>query len=69
MKIAFHSDGYIDPIIPDSIEVGLDILNPVQPKSMDFLALVKKCYGDHLTFWGTVDIQEVLPLHTRGRGQ
>ena len=35
VKIAFHSDGNIYPIIPDLIEVGLDILNPVQPKSMD----------------------------------
>ena len=35
LKIAFHSDGNIFPIIPDLIEIGLDILNPVQPKSMD----------------------------------
>jgi uroporphyrinogen decarboxylase len=61
VKIAFHSDGNILPIIPDLIEIGLDILNPVQPKSMD-PALVKKVYGDKLTFWGTVDIQEVLPF-------
>jgi uroporphyrinogen-III decarboxylase len=63
VKIAFHSDGNIYPIIPDLIEVGLDILNPVQPKSMDPERL-KKEYGDKLTFWGTVDIQEVLPFGT-----
>jgi uroporphyrinogen decarboxylase len=63
VKIAFHSDGNIYPIIPDLIEVGLDILNPVQPKSMD-PARLKESYGDHLTFWGTVDIQEVLPFGT-----
>jgi len=63
VKIAFHSDGNIFPIIPDLIEVGLDILNPVQPKSMD-PAKVKKMYGDKLTFWGTVDIQEVMPFGT-----
>ena len=45
------------------IEVRLDILNPIQPKSMD-PAKVKKLYGDKLTFWGTVDIQEVLPFGT-----
>ena len=61
VKIAFHSDGNIYPIIPDLIEVGLDILNPIQPKSMD-PAKVKKLYGDKLTLWGTVDIQEVLPF-------
>jgi uroporphyrinogen-III decarboxylase len=63
VKIAFHSDGNIFPIIPDLIEIGLDILNPIQPKSMD-PAKVKKMYGDKLTFWGTVDIQEVLPFGT-----
>ncbi len=63
LKIAFHSDGNIFPIIPDLIEVGLDILNPVQPKSMD-PAKVKREFGDKLTFWGTVDIQEVLPFGT-----
>ena len=63
VKIAFHSDGEIYAIIPDLIEVGLDILNPVQPKSMD-PARLKKEYGKHLTFWGTVDIQEVLPFGT-----
>jgi uroporphyrinogen decarboxylase len=63
VKIAFHSDGDIYAIIPDFIEIGLDILNPVQPKSMD-PARLKKDYGKHLTFWGTVDIQEVLPFGT-----
>jgi len=63
LKIAFHSDGNILPIIPDLIEVGLDILNPIQPKSMD-PARVKREFGDKLTFWGTVDIQEVMPFGT-----
>lgn len=63
VKIAFHSDGYIQPILPDLVEIGLDILNPVQPKSMD-PAQLKKDFGKHLTFWGTVDIQEVLPFGT-----
>ncbi|MEW5976540.1 MAG: uroporphyrinogen decarboxylase family protein [Acidobacteriota bacterium] len=63
VKTAFHSDGNIYPIIPDLVEIGLDILNPVQPKSMD-PAKLKKDFGKHLTFWGTVDIQEVLPFGT-----
>lgn len=63
IKTAFHSDGYIEPIIPDFIEIGLDILNPIQPKSMD-PARLKKLYGDKLTFWGCVDVQEVLPFGT-----
>jgi uroporphyrinogen decarboxylase len=63
VKTAFHSDGNIYPIIGDLIEIGLDILNPVQPKAMD-PAKLKKEYGKQLTFWGTVDIQEVLPFGT-----
>lgn len=61
VKIAFHSDGNIYPIIGDLVEIGLDILNPVQPKSMD-PARVKQDFGKKLTLWGTVDIQEVMPF-------
>ncbi|MCL5985573.1 MAG: hypothetical protein M1371_03305 [Actinobacteria bacterium] len=61
IKIAFHSDGYIEPIIDDFIEIGLDILNPVQPLSMN-PAEIKKKYGRNLSFWGTVDVQYVMPL-------
>lgn len=63
VKIAFHSDGYIYPIISDLVDIGLDILNPIQPKSMD-PAKVKKDFGEHLTLWGAIDIQEVLPFGT-----
>ena len=35
VKIAYHSDGDIRPIIPDLIEIGLDVLNPIQPACMD----------------------------------
>ncbi len=63
VKIAFHTDGFVLPIIPDFIEIGLDILNPIQPKSMD-PGEIKKKFGDRLTLWGTIDIQEVLPFGT-----
>ena len=61
--VFFHSDGKIDPIIPDLIEVGVDILNPIQPECMD-PAKLKKEYGDKLTFHGTVSVQETLPFGT-----
>ena len=61
IKIAYHSDGVIEPIIPDMIEVGLDILNPVQPACMD-PAKLKKKYGDRLCFWGSIDEQHTLPF-------
>ena len=61
LKIAYHCDGYIEPILPDLIEIGLDVLNPVQPLSMS-PAEVKRKFGDRLSFWGTVDVQHVFPL-------
>lgn len=61
VKIAFHSDGYIEPIIDDLVEVGVDLLNPVQPESMD-PARIKKRYGHRLALWGTVSTQSTLPF-------
>lgn len=61
LKVAYHTDGKIDPIIPDLIEIGLDVLNPVQPASMD-PAQLKKHYGEQLCFWGTIDEQHTLPF-------
>ena len=63
LKIAYHSDGNILPIVPDLIEIGVDVLNPVQPACMD-PAAVKKEFGDRLCFWGTIDEQYTLPFGT-----
>jgi len=62
-KFFFHSDGWIEPIIPDLVEIGVDILNPVQPEAMD-PARLKKAYGDALCFEGTISIQRTLPFRT-----
>jgi uroporphyrinogen-III decarboxylase len=61
LKIAYHSDGDISPIVPDLIEIGIDVLNPVQPSSMS-PEDVKKKFGDQLCFWGTIDQQQTLPF-------
>jgi uroporphyrinogen decarboxylase len=61
VKVAYHSDGVITPIIPDLIEIGLDVLNPVQPACMNPEAL-KKQYGQTLSFWGSIDEQYTLPF-------
>ncbi|UCF97593.1 MAG: hypothetical protein JSV89_20840 [Spirochaetaceae bacterium] len=63
LKVAYHSDGNIRPIIPDLIEIGLDVLNPVQPACMD-PADIKEQFGDRLCFWGTIDEQHTLPFAT-----
>ena len=61
--IAHHSDGNIEPIVPDFIEIGLDVLQAVQPQSMDPEKL-KRQYGDSLAFWGTLDVQHTFPYGT-----
>jgi uroporphyrinogen decarboxylase len=60
-KIFFHSCGAIREIIPDLIEIGVDIINPVQVNAagMESKAL-KRDFGDEITFWGgLVDTQGV----------
>ncbi len=61
VKVAYHSDGNITPVIPDLIEIGLDVLNPIQPASMD-PAQLKRDFGDKLCFWGSIDEQHTLPF-------
>ena len=63
VAIAYYSDGSIEPIIADLIEIGLDVLNPVQPACMD-PEEIKKKHGDRLCFWGTIDEQRTLPFAT-----
>ena len=63
VKVAYHSDGNIQPIIPELIDIGLDVLNPIQPASMD-PAELKRLYGDRLCFWGSIDEQATLPFGT-----
>ena len=58
-KVFYHSDGNIVPLIPDLIDTGIDILNPLQPECLD-PAEVKKQYGHQLSFWGAVSVQRTL---------
>lgn len=61
--VAFHSDGKIDEIIPDLIEIGIDVLNPLQPEVMD-TAAIKRQFGGDLAFWGGVGTQTTMPFGT-----
>jgi len=66
-KLFLHSCGAIRELIPDLIEVGVDILNPVQvsAEGMGDTAALKRDFGDALTFWGGgIDTQKVLPSGT-----
>lgn len=58
----FHSCGSVYPLIPDFIEMGVDILNPIQVSAKDMnSARLKEEFGDKISFWGAIDTQRVLP--------
>jgi uroporphyrinogen decarboxylase len=58
-----HSCGNVQEIIPDMIDIGMDILHPVQPEAMDPVEL-KKEFGQQITFCGGVGTQDLLPRGT-----
>lgn len=61
-KVLFHTCGSVVDIMDDLIELGVDILNPVQVSAagMD-PATLKQVWGDRLCFWGGIDTQHLLP--------
>jgi len=63
-----HSCGSIYSFIPDLIELGVDIINPVQvsAKDMDSRTL-KREFGKDITFWGGIDTQRVMPIGSPDR--
>ena len=63
-KVFQHSCGSVHLFIPDLIEIGLDILEPIQPLAKDMEPEKLKEFGDKLCFWGGIDIQRVLPYGT-----
>ncbi|MCL5987055.1 MAG: hypothetical protein M1371_10930 [Actinobacteria bacterium] len=62
-KLAYHSCGSIVELIPDLIEIGVEIINPVQVSAyrMD-TRFLKKEFGKDISFWGAIDTQKVLPF-------
>jgi uroporphyrinogen decarboxylase len=59
LRVLFHSDGTITPILDDLLEIGVSALNPLQPEHMD-AALIRRRYGPRLALWGTVGTQTTL---------
>jgi uroporphyrinogen decarboxylase len=66
VKVLMHCDGAIVPIIEDLIEIGVDILNPIQPvvKGLENTQALKEQYGDRICFHGGIDVQQVMPNAT-----
>jgi len=63
IKIAYHSDGCVYDIISELIEIGIDVLNPIQTECMN-PEILKEKYGDKLCFFGGISVQSTLPLGT-----
>jgi uroporphyrinogen decarboxylase len=60
LPVLMHSDGQIQQILPDLVEIGLTSLNPVQPEVLDHHWLHKQFHGK-LSFYGGISTQTVLP--------
>ena len=61
LPVCYHSDGKCWEVIPDLIEIGVTVLNPVQPECLD-VAEVKRKFGGRLAFWGGVGTQTTMPF-------
>lgn len=61
LPIMFHSDGLIAALLDDLIEIGIDVIHPLEPlPGVDFAAL-KRRYGKQVSFLGAIDISHALP--------
>lgn len=63
IRIWYHSDGNIEAIIGELIEIGATILNPIQPECMDIGRIYER-WGDRVLFDGAIGTQSVLPFGT-----
>lgn len=63
IKMAFHCCGHVMPLVPELIDIGVDILQAVQPEAANDLAELKRKYGKDVTFWGGIGMQSVFAAH------
>lgn len=65
VEIFFHSCGSIQDLIPELVEVGVTILDPIQVSAQNMeIEILKKRFGNQLTFHGGIDVQQVLPYYS-----
>ncbi len=60
LPVILHSDGDIRSILPDLVEIGVTVLNPIQPEVLNHEWLRRR-FGNHLAFYGGISTQDVLP--------
>jgi uroporphyrinogen decarboxylase len=63
LPISIHSDGNITPLIPDLVDLGVRVINPVSPVEVDPIWL-KREFGDRICLYGTIDIHRTMPFGT-----
>jgi len=61
VKIMFHSDGAITKLLPDIIDLGVDVIHPLEPLPATDLIAVKEKYRKQVTFLGGIDISHAMP--------
>ena len=59
--VAFHSDGAIMKLLDSFVELGIDILDPIEPLPANDMNVIKKQFGAKLSFMGAIDIKKALP--------
>jgi uroporphyrinogen-III decarboxylase len=65
MLVIHHSCGSVAEIMPDIIEIGMDVLESVQPEAAGMNPYeLKKKWGDKITFWGCLGSQSIIPFGT-----
>ena len=63
VMLYFHTDGNMEEVLLDLVDIGFDMIDPIQPESMD-VDYIKKKYGKLFTLHGTISIQKTLPYGT-----
>jgi len=63
LRVLYHSDGHVEPILGDLVDIGVDAINPVQPEHMD-AARIRRRFGPRLALWGTVGRQATFSFAT-----
>ncbi|MCP4198721.1 MAG: hypothetical protein GY762_16365 [Proteobacteria bacterium] len=65
VKLSYHTDGSVVPVMKEIIDMGVDILNPIQTSAMDMDTYwMAEEFGDRLVFHGAIDVQQMLPFST-----
>lgn len=59
--VFMHCDGKVEDMIEEYIEIGVDILNPIQPECNDFEWMID-CFSDRISFWGGIGTQSLMPF-------